>query len=45
MARQSKLNLREQKDVVEATMNGMVLTLDWQKKTDKIRDILDRASI
>lgn len=37
--------LRAKKDVAEVTLEGNILTLDWQKKTGKKRDVLIRASI
>ena len=37
--------LRAKKDVAEVSVSGLVLTLKWQKKTDKKRDILIRASV
>jgi len=36
--------LRAKKDVAEVTVDGQILTLKWQKKTGKKRDVLVRAS-
>ncbi len=37
--------LRAKKDVAEASLDGQILTLKWQKKTGKKRDVLIRASV
>jgi len=37
--------LRAKKDVAKISVDGQVLTIDWQKKTGKKRDVLLRASI
>ena len=36
---------RAKKDVAEVSVDGLKLTLNWQKKTGKKRDVLIRASI